>query len=215
MDMVGKSLTMATRWEIMVARPAMPTLKVENKRERVMTDDEEAAIFQACAKRAEAEPARPWVRFGHLVRFLLDVGCRLGEALNVKLGDVEEIDGQWVVHFRRYETKNGKPRSIPLTDAVVASLPYLRMTAARGMLFPITAGTAWYMWDNLRDDVGDMEDVVLHTLRHTCITRLAARLPIQIVSLWAGHSDIKVTAGYTHLNTSNLVQAMQVLNTGR
>lgn len=219
--MIGRSLSMAEQWGLIPVRPRMPGLKVENQRTRILSAEEETAVFAALTAMAEEQPARDLRRFQYLIRFLLDVGCRLGEALGVRVSDLEEQDGQWYVDFRRYETKNGKPRRIPLTPAVAATLPYLREASCRGVLFPLTASTVWYMWDNVRDrvkaDAGlDLSDVVIHSLRHTCITRLAKRLPIHIVSLWAGHSDVKITASiYTHLNAEDLLAGVLVLSPGR
>lgn len=219
--MIGRSLSMAEQWGLIPVRPRMPGLKVENQRTRVLTYDEEGAVLDALDAMIEEQPARDLRRFKCLIRFLLDVGCRLGEALGVRVSDLEEQDGQWYVDFRRYETKNGKPRRIPLTPAVVATLPYLREASCRGYVFPITASTVWYMWDGVRDrvkaDAGfDLADVVIHSLRHTCITRLAKRLPIHIVSLWAGHSDVKITASvYTHLNAEDLLAGVAALSSER
>ncbi len=42
---------------------------------------------------------------------------------------------------------------------------------------------------------GDIDDVVLHTLRHTCITRLAlGEMELRRLSMWAGHPDVSITA---------------------
>ena len=51
-------------------------------------------------------------------------------------------------------------------------------------LFPFRPARVWYMWDNVRGDLRaagrNLDDAVLHTLRHTCLTRLAKRLPIHV-----------------------------------
>jgi integrase len=120
------------------------------------------------------------------------------------------------VHFRQYRTKNDKPRQLPLSEAVVTELPYLRLAAVGGKLFPLKSATAWYMWDNIRDDMKDqgfdLSDVVLHTMRHTRLTRLAkAGVAIHKISQWAGHSDIKVTWNhYAHLAPNDLLDLVPV-----
>jgi hypothetical protein len=54
------------------------------------------------------------------------------------------------------------------------------------------------MWTNIRDDLGkeghDLSKAVLHTFRHTCATRLAKRLPLQLVQKWLGRSSIAIRA---------------------
>ncbi|WP_284360278.1 tyrosine-type recombinase/integrase [Candidatus Phycosocius spiralis] len=84
-------------------------------------------------------------------------------------------------------------------------------------LFPFNNGLAWYRWDALRERMKEIgtpiDDVVLHSLRHTCLTRLAKRLPIQIVSKWAGHADFSITARvYSHLSVDDLLGGLDVLN---
>lgn len=213
-DMVGRSLTQAAKWEIITGRPAMPTIKVDNARSRVITDAEEAVVFQIVADRTEAEPGRDWRRYGHLLRFLMDTACRLGEVLAMRRGWIEQRAEGWALNIPGSITKNGKGRTIPLSAACVEALPYLEMNAHRdGRLFPMTAGTAQYYWRvNVVPDAKelhgvDLSDAVLHTFRHTKLTRLA-KLPgfgIQRVSTWAGHSDISITAGvYAKLDVGDL-----------
>lgn len=213
-DMVGRSLTQAVKWELIAIRPAMPTIKVDNARTRVISEAEEAVVFRVVEDRAEAEPGRDWTRYGHLLRFLMDTACRLGEALAVRRDWIEERAEGWALNIPASITKNGKARTIPLSAACVAALPYLEMNAHRdGRLFPMTAGTAQYYWRvNVLPDAKelhgvDLSDAVLHTFRHTKLTRLA-KLPgfgIHRVSTWAGHSDISITAGiYAKLDVGDL-----------
>ncbi len=212
-DMVGKSLTMAAKWEIIPARPPMPTIKVAGPRERVLSAAEEKAIFECIEARRVAEPGRDWKRYGYLIRFLFDTACRLGEALACTADWFEETERGWVLNIPAAVTKTGKGRLIPLTTAVIDALPYLRENAGRGgRLFPMSAGTAQYYWRaNITADMAergfDISDAVLHSLRHTKLTRLA-KMPgfgIQRVSKWAGHADIKITAKvYAKLDVEDL-----------
>lgn len=212
MDMVGRSLTEAARWEIIPARPPMPTIAPGGVRERVITEAEEKAIFKVVADREVAEPNRPWKRYGYLLRFLMDTACRLGEALALRREWIETSPNGQVLVIPGSVTKNGKGRTIPLTSAVVEMLPFLEAGAVKGRLFPMSPGTAQYYWrENVVPDLleqgFDLTDAVLHTFRHTKLTRLA-KLPgfgIHRVSQWAGHSDIKVTAKvYAKLDVTDL-----------
>jgi len=226
LDMVSKALTMATKWTdeagrpYLMGKPAFPQITARNQRDRVLEPKEEAAVFVAIAERRLKEPTRDWRRFGILIRWLLDTGCRLGEALNVRDTFLEEEgtgnERTTFVTFPRYTTKNDKPRRLPLTSAIEAELQYLKMAAIDGRLFPLKPATVWYMWDNIRGDLKakgyDLSDVVLHTMRHTCGTRLAKSLPIHKVSLWLGHSSVQVTMDhYMHLQSTDFLDAKGVL----
>lgn len=233
MDMVSKSLAMAAKWDIIIAKPPMPTFKVDNSRTRVITDAEEVAIFAAVDRRRMAEPTRDWRRIRALLTFLMDTGCRLGESLHARIDWFEVISGdhgedQWVIRIPGWATKTGKPRAIPLTPRIVTELPRLFEDAVpvndqhgSARIYPFTPATAWYHWTNIRDDLfatgkWDLSDVVLHTFRHTCLTRLAKRLnDIHLVSEWAGHADIKITAGvYAHLDVTDLMRGVKALTDG-
>lgn len=86
---VSKALNHATRITdgngrpILQGKVPMPTVMARNTRDRVLSKDEEAAIFAAVKARVAKEPTRDWKRFGLLLRFLLDTAARLGEAVNV------------------------------------------------------------------------------------------------------------------------------------
>ena len=72
-------------------------------------------------------------------------------------------------------------------------------------------------WENIRQDVKEaglnIDDVTLHTLRHTCLTRLAqGGMGLLQLQQWAGHSDPKITADrYVHLRPNDLVGGLDIL----
>lgn len=229
MDMVSKALRMATIWTdpatgrpILVSKPTMPSIRVSNLKDRVLERDEEAAVWLAIEARRLEEPGRQWWRFAKLIRYLLDTGARLGEALSTGPENISTIRGQSYVTFARYRTKNDKPRTVPLTPAVAAGFEELKEHIGKRKgewsYFPLTEGTAWYMWDQVRQDVKksgfNIDDVTLHTLRHTCLTRLAqGGMDLLRLQKWAGHSDPKITADrYTHLQPGDLDFGLAILD---
>lgn len=233
MAVLSKALSMATKWTddngkpLLAARPAMPTIQVRNQKDRVLSYAEETLVFSAIEARRQKEPNRPWARFAALIRFLLDTGARLGEAEKTgphSITVVKDDNGRDVrlVTFERYRTKSDKPRSVPLTDAAYAGLAGLNdlgldPETGAWIYFPFKANGAWYMWSNIKEDVlalgGDISDVTLHTLRHTCLTRLAqGGLDLLRLQIWAGHSDPKITAErYIHLRPAQLVSGLDIL----
>lgn len=227
MDMVSKALRMATIWTddrgrpLLASKPTMPSIRVANLKDRILERHEELAVFNAIEKRRTEEPGRQWWRFEKLIRFLLDTGARLGEALGVGPDSITNHSGRQYVTFARYRTKNDKPRTLPLTAAVTSALEELgRQIAQRKgewRYFPLSEGTAWYMWENIRQDVKEaglnIDDVTLHTLRHTCLTRLAqGGMGLLQLQQWAGHSDPKITADrYVHLRPNDLVGGLDIL----
>jgi integrase len=229
MDMISKALRMATIWTdergrpLLAAKPKMPTIRVSNLKDRVLERHEEVAVFNAIEQRRQDEPGRQWFRFASLIRFLLDTGARLGEALNTGPEALSTRQGHRFVTFARYRTKNDKPRTVPLTpaaaEALDALMPHLgRLDDGSLGFFPMSNGTAWYMWDNIREDLKkaglNIDDVTLHTLRHTALTRLAqGGMGLLQLQKWAGHSDPKITADrYTHLQPGDLLGGLDILS---
>jgi integrase len=154
------------------------------------------------------------------VRVALDTGFRKSELLGLGTTSVETISRGGVEHkmlsLGRYTTKNDKPRMVPCTAAVRALIPTLNAQAIGGKWFPLGQG-AWLMWDRIREDVkemgGDIDEVGIHTLRHTCLTRLAkGGMELQRLSMWAGHSDVSITARrYSHLDAADLLGGVDLL----
>jgi len=222
-DAQGKALYVGT-----ARKPK--TAKVR-PRERVLSRDEEVDVFKCLDARIEAEPGRPWLKFKMLTLVMLDTGFRLGEALACGARNVRRK--RWVdprsgeaqeavyLHIEGIHTKSGLPREVPLTDRVIELLPLLNAGSAGGRWFPWKPkqSGAWYLWNNIREDLSkmghDVSDVVQHTFRHTCATRLCEG-GMDLVSLrdWLGHSDIAITAqNYLHLMSTHLHVGAAILNT--
>lgn len=216
LNLIGKALTEGMKHNgsngrpVVTARPPMPDISVNNVNDRVLTPTEEAAVFASISRRSND---LEWMRFGYLIRFLLDTACRRGEALALTTAMLEtRHDGDTWVHIPRYGTKQQKPKSLPLTDAIKDGLPWLLMNAEDGRLFPLEGYEVNRMWNTIRDELG-LADVVIQSLRHTCLTRLASRVAIQKVKVWAGHSNITTTSNrYAHLTPDDLTDAREILN---
>ena len=82
-----------------------------NKRERVLTKKEIAAIWRACENFGDHEPARNYAR---MIRFLLVTAQRRDEAASLRHGDI--LDGTW----RQTENKASRPHSLPLPPLALA-----------------------------------------------------------------------------------------------
>ncbi|MBF7012562.1 site-specific integrase [Novosphingobium resinovorum] len=216
----------------LIAKPKFPKIEVRNIRERVLSEAEEVALFDCIAKRIEDEPSRPWRHLGWLIVVALDTGFRLGELLS--LGQKSIRTKRWLdqstgkqiaatyLGLERYSTKSDKPREVPATDRVLRTIPLLNAMAVKGRWFPWKSGSGGpgYMLLNLKADMEDrgfdISDVTMHSMRHTCATRLAIG-GMDLVALrdWLGHSDIQITAQrYIHLMSSHLFRGAAILNLG-
>lgn len=225
---------------ILKAMPVFPSVKVSNERDRVVSLDEEAALFDILATRRQDEPLRAWWHFERLVILLTDTGIRLTEAIlagpswikrkrwvDPATGEPQEgvflaIPRRTIYNGREITvTKSGKPRDVPLSARALAVIDELNERVEGTRWFPWAKGSSGplYLLQGIRKDMAakgfQFDDVVLHTFRHTCATRLAeGGLDLVALRDWLGHADIKITAGrYLHLMNSHVWRGAVILNT--
>jgi integrase len=181
------------------SRPEVKPLKEPSGRNRFLTSEEEREIVEI-VRRIDDRTAK-------LVVVLADTGLRLSEAIDLRWRDV--ANNQVSVH----DTKNGLSRTVPLSrraGEVLASLP---RDTDRPFSFTDRhrASHIFTRARELSSMRGDKE-VVMHTLRHTCASRLVQRgVPIAVVSAWLGHKCLAVTMRYSHLRPDQLHDYAHVL----
>ena len=137
----------------------LPTSK---PRERVLTDQELAAIWNASG--------RPF-GYDRIVRLLILTGARRQEVGSMTWSEIK--DGVWTIPAER--TKNGRAHTLPLmpiASAIVRSLPRM---VSREQLFG-TRGTGFGGWSRCKQDLDKRCGVTgwrLHDIRRTVATRMA------------------------------------------
>jgi len=179
---LSKMLKWAVHKGLLAAVPYIARQVEGKRRERVIDATEESqilALFQVLGQD----------RFYRLTAFLIDTGARVSEAL--KLDPAKDVV-KGAVTFR--DTKNSSDRTIPLTARALAAvgttgfrdIPYWEYRAA---------------WVKMQTKLGAAyADVVIHTLRHTCATRLATDPTATTARLmrWMGHRNVATTMRYIH-----------------
>ena len=146
--------------------------------------------------------------------FLIDTGLRMGEALKLTWEDVETYTQSPAPHHASprvtvWGSKNGESRTVPLTSWCNRML---RARWGADKPFGMSYHSARHVLDKTKPRAGLGSDVVLHTMRHTCASRLVqAGVPILTVKEWLGHKSIQVTMRYAHLAPQNLFDALEAL----
>lgn len=208
MSTVSVALTSEAR-RTDVARIDVPHYKENNKRERYMSDAEEAAVLNWLDRKVASDKffgTGEWDFMRGLFIVLIDTGMRFSETFVAV-----EVNG--TLRLPHGGTKSGKARSIPLTSrareawAVLAGSPH--MAAMRDSANP----WAWadHRWKQAVAG-GGCADITLHILRHTCASRLVQRgVPLLTVKAWLGHSSVVMTERYAHLATDSLSGALSAL----
>lgn len=210
MSAVGVALREAVRRKELPARPDLPHYTENNRRERYMTEAEEAALLAWLERRAAAEAilgGTEWAYVRNLAVFLLDTGFRFSEAFKFTLVGTEADLGGTV-------SKSGRGRRVPLTRRAAVAAAGLLSSPHHAALATNPNAHAWvdHRWKQAVAGAG-CPDVTLHILRHTCASRLIQRgVDIYTVSKWLGHSSVKVTERYAKLAPDTLSRALAALD---
>ena len=185
-------------------------LKESEGRIRYLTDAEEAAVLKAMKEhRGEAMYA--------FVGFALETGGRLSEMLALRAKHVTQRGEVWFLTFPASFTKNGKSRTIPLTEKALSYIESRLGGSPDTPLWPSDWNkyTVTHAWAYVRKKIGlqDDEEFVFHACRHTCATRLLEMTGnLELVKEWLGHSETRVTSRYAKVVPTSLVSAVSAMN---
>jgi integrase len=184
--------------------------KVQRKRESTLRSHEITAILQA-ALDVKDDPKNPTSAFARRWCPWLAAysGARIQELIGLKVEDIQEEGGIWVMHF--HKTKTGHPRTVPLHEHLI-EMGFLDFVKSRksGPLFydpKRSSGKAktpqseqraiklaeWVRTETKRDKAVDPN----HSWRHTFKTKaLAVGIPERISDAITGHSTASVARSY-------------------
>lgn len=199
MAALSKLLRKACKMGDIHSLPDFRRQKERAGRIRFLEPDEEARLFAAIESRSEI--------CARLAVFLVDSGCRLGEAIGLHWNDIHDSR----VTF--WLTKSGRSRTIPLTrraQQAVRRRPEKTKGPFAGMAQPAFRA----VWNEAKAEIGLGSDhqVVPHILRHTCASRLVqGGIDIRRVQMWLGHQTLQMTMRYAHLATNDLDKCVVVL----
>src|SRR5262249_52902687 len=169
------------------------SLADENRRDRILTRDEETRLLAVCdGRRAHIRP---------LIIAAVDTGMRLGELLKLRVADVD-FDAN-LIRVRKTTTKTWEGRTIGITTRLRGELQQL-WERGTGDIDESVFGIK----DNIKRafttarKLALIEDVHFHDLRHTATTRMiqAGMPPMEVMKI-TGHKQIATFLRY--LNTDH------------
>jgi integrase len=184
--------------------PKLPAqMKLRNLKDRVISDAERAQMIKLFLQWEQPVAA-------DLLVWLLETGCRWGEAEGLRGGDVDLSAGR--VTFSK--TKTNKVRSVPLTrraqEAVQGHLP----AVASQRVWPYSYRQFWMLFDRAKSAMGLSDDKAfgIHTCRHTCASKLASAGESQgKLMAWGGWGSLAAVQRYMHLGTDALASCVAAL----
>lgn len=205
--MLSKAFNLAFKeWEWIKENPVLKVSrdKENSGRDRWLMGDEENGLL---------ENSPQWLR--DIIIFALHTGLRQNELLSLTWDRVDLFRKTIIIQ----ETKNGKPRTIPLDQIALDVL--IEKSKVRnlksGLIFLSNVMTKINCQNLIRAFYAALEktgiqDFHFHDLRHTFATRLAQRgYDLYKLSKLLGHYDISMTQRYAHHCLGSLRDGMQVL----
>ena len=204
-------LRLAYEWQVIDRVPRIKLLPGERVREFVLSPSQEEAYLGLAP-----QPLRD------VVILLLGTGMRVGEVLKLEKRDVhlEPTNGArfGYLRIRKGKSKNAK-RNLSITKRVKE---VLAMRVAEGECVwvfpnlssdgPLSISTLHCQHSKARALLGLSKDFVLHSMRHTMLTRLG-EVGVEAFTIMriAGHSTVTISQRYVHPSPETLERAFERL----
>lgn len=192
------------------------------KVERIPTEWSEARYLNAKEIKALLRAAAADAEHYHqMIVLSLNTGIRSGELLGLSWKDVDLDHKKLRIRKSLCRTsgqlkapKNGKQRDVFLNDAALKCLDSVAAPSERvGMVFNVKYSAAHDAIVRIGKKAG-LEAIGWHTLRHTFASLLVLEgVPLFTVSRLLGHSSIRITERYAHLNDEKNKDAVACLAT--
>jgi len=190
-------LYLAHDWNEIAAVPRIKMLKGERSRDFVLSHQQERLYLEAAS-----QPLRD------VAILLLETGLRLGEALALKWTDIEldALNGKKLGYLfvREGKSKNAR-RHVSLTRRAQEMLVNRSLESKSEFVFANHAGKPYlvtsldHLHQKLRRDLQLPMDCVIHSFRHTFLTRFGeAGADAFTIKKVAGHSSVTISERYIH-----------------
>lgn len=207
-----------------VADLVFPTVSVSRPQVRYLSADEESQLLTELdpgrqtrglpLDEARREEWQRWMQDNYdIVQILLDTGARYSEIATIEWRRID-LAGR-AIHLWRSKVQNES--ILYMTDRVHDILTRRKATSLGLHVFTSkNGGPRGYATQSIRKAIrrADLGDVKIHTLRHTHASRLIQNgMSVYEVQEVLGHSDIKTTMRYAHLEARHVTaKARDVIN---
>jgi len=205
-----RMMRLAQEWKLIDRVPRIRLLNGEKTRDFVLDPRLEHEYLESAP-----QPLKD------IALLILKTGLRIGEALMLRWEDVrlEALPGARFGYLRVQvgKSKNAR-RNIPLTDRVSVMLRRRMVENPSTWVFANREGKPYlvtsvnHLHQKVRASLGLPRDFVIHSLRHTMLTRLGeSGVDAFTIMRVAGHSSITVSQRYVHPSPEAVERAFQRL----
>lgn len=210
LGMLGKCLNCAEEWKLIDKAPRIRPLKVPPPKFRFFTEEEYNRVLEEAKKINE--------EFYEMVLFTLRTGVRVGELKALKWEDIDFKNKKVTIQRSIVNGIVGSPKSnkirvIPLAQDILEVLKAKKRTPSDSNLFN-PQKSRFSLNRALKRTCKKLDLGVggWHDLRHTFASKLSNNgVPLQVIQVLLGHSDLKMTQRYAHLEPLTLSDAIKTL----
>jgi site-specific recombinase XerD len=194
---------MGREWEM----NKIPRTKKEKRLPVVLSPDEVRHIFNVTEN----------IKHKTILMLIYSAGLRVSEAANLKISDIDSATMQIFIRAG----KGKKDRYCILSPYILEFLRnYWKLYHPHEWLFPgnppeksITSRTIQRIFEISMMKAGITKHATVHTLRHSYATHLLeAKIDIHYIQELMGHSNIKTTSQYIHLQRKDLLNIKSPLD---
>jgi integrase/recombinase XerD len=190
-----------------------PCLRVKSLKD---TNQKAIKVFTASEVENILKQAHPWL--ADVILFLFRTGLRRKELCFLRWASIDLLGGMFHVESSEgFHTKSYKPRTIPITDEILALLQRKQRAATRNGKakktdFVFTNASGGFIspdhltrsFKRLGKSIG-VDELGPHKLRHSFCTNLVnSNVSLEKVRKLAGHADIEITQRYLHVKIDEL-----------
>lgn len=186
----------------------IPRAKKEKKLPVVLSPSEVKRIFNATVN----------IKHKAILMTIYGAGLRVSEAANLKISDIDSSNMQ--IHIR--QGKGKKDRYCMLSPMILNILrEYYKYYHPKEWLFqgstpnkPISSRTIERVFEISKKKSGITKNATVHTLRHSFATHLLeSGVDVYHIQQLMGHSSVKTTSIYIHLQRKDVLNIKSPLDT--
>lgn len=205
LNLMSHCLTQARRWRLMTHNPMEDLKRPKDPahRDRRISDREIETVLLALNYAEDAPVLQQQQKVAVAFLLAIESGMRAGEICSLKAKNVDLV--QQTAYLP--DTKNGRPRTVPLSKEAVRLLRRVEPWCDDGSIFGLSSGALSTLFKRGVSKT-HIEDLTFHDTRHEAITRLAKKLDVLDLARMVGHRDIKQLL--TYYNKSAIELASQL-----
>ncbi|GHT91776.1 hypothetical protein FACS1894116_00890 [Betaproteobacteria bacterium] len=203
MALLSHVFTVAVRdWQILPENPlsGVRRPKTALPRDRRINDDEIERLLYTFGYEA-AKPVKTIIaRVGAAFLFAIETGMRAGEICSLKWVNISGVVAKLEI------TKNGFPRSVPLSKNALSIIEQLPKTG--DFVFDLKTSQVDSLFRKARSK-SLIQNLHFHDTRHEAITRLARKLDVLDLARMVGIRDLKILMVYYNATPDDIALRLE------